>query len=71
MRVVAYESVVINNVHNHADTCCVELLNHSFEFDDTGSRVVRVSRITTFWHVVVFRVVAPVVFVVGKTSFVD
>ena len=62
--------VVVNHVENYADASFVEGLDHLLEFADADVRTVGVRRIATFRHVVVDRVVAPVVFVVSETRLV-
>ena len=54
-------SVVVNDIHDDADTGFVERLDHLFRFANTASRIVGVGGITAFRYVVVHRIVAPVV----------
>ena len=57
--------MVVNDVHNDGNSVFVERLYHLFKFSYTHLAVVRISRITTFWHVIVFRIVTPVKAAVG------
>ena len=62
--------VVIYHVEDHADARIVEGFHHLLELTDAHLRVIGVSGVTTLWHVVVHRVVAPVVFVVAEACLI-
>ena len=59
--VVDVESMVIHHVEDDTDARLVKSLHHLLELLDTSHGVVRVGGITALWHIVVLRVVTPVV----------
>ena len=63
--------MVIDHIHDHADTGFMECLNHHFRFANTACRIVRVGRITAVRHIVVHRIVAPIVPVLIQTGLVN
>ena len=62
--------MVIYHVEDDAYACIVERLYHLLELANAYCRLVGVGGVTAFWNVIVHRVVAPVVFVVGKAGLV-
>jgi hypothetical protein len=48
--------MVVNNVHNHADSGAVERIDHLLEFVNAGVGVVRVAGKPTFGNVVLVRI---------------
>ena len=69
--VVDVVGVVIHHVEDDGNACLVQGLHHLLELLDTGNGVVGVGGIAALGHVVVDRVVAPVVLVVAKTRLID
>ena len=63
--------MVINDVHNDADTPVVQSLNHLLEFLDSDLAVIRVRRIRAFRNIVVDRVIAPVILRLVELCFVN
>ena len=63
--------VIIHYIKDNSDSCLVQSLHHLFELFDTCSRCVRVSRIRTFRHVIIQRVVTPVVLRFIETSLIN
>ena len=53
--------VVIYNIHNHAYASLMKRLNHHFRLANTRVRVIRISAITSVRHIVIDRIVAPVI----------
>ena len=62
--------VVVDHIQDDADVCLVECLYHLLELTDAYLRAIRVSRIAAFRHIVVDRVVAPVVLWLVETCLV-
>ena len=58
--VVSVVGMVVNNVHNHANTGIMESLYHLLEFVDSYFAVIRVSRVGAFGSIVVNRIITPV-----------
>ncbi len=54
-------NMVVNNVHNYLNTCVVKRHNHLLHFVDALCAVCGVGRIRALGHVVVERVVAPII----------
>ena len=61
VRVVDVVGMVIYHIENHGDACLMKGLYHLLELTDTAERIVGVGAIATLRHVIVYRVVAPVV----------
>ena len=55
------EDMVVNDIHHDADACLVQCHHHLLELPDAGGGGVGVCAVRPFRHVVVDRVVAPVV----------
>ena len=53
--------MIVDHVHDHTDTCLVQGHHHLLEFPDTDFGLVRIGRIGAVGHVIVFRVISPVV----------
>ena len=53
--------MIVHHVHHYPDTCPVKGHHHLLEFPDTHIRFVRVGGIRTFRHVIILRVITPVV----------
>ena len=53
--------MIIHYVHHHPDACPMKRHYHLLELPDTHFRLIGVGSIRTFRHVVVFRVISPVV----------
>ena len=64
------ESVVVDHVEDYSDAGFVQCLHHLFEFADAACRVVRIGAIASLRHIVVERVVAPVVLRLVETRLV-
>ena len=62
--------VVIYHVEDHADASIVEGFHHLLELADAYFWGIGIGGVATLWHVVVHRVVAPVVFVVAETCLI-
>ena len=62
--------MVVHHIHHHPDTRPVEGHHHLLEFPDTHIRLIRIGGIRTFRHVIVFRVITPVVLRLVELSFV-
>ena len=52
--------MVVHHIHDDADVVLMQFLDHLLHFGDTGARVGRIGGIRAFRHVVVLRIVAPV-----------
>ena len=65
------ESMVINHVKYHADSSLMKCLNHLFELTNAHFWTIGVSRITTFWHVIILWIIAPIVRRIRKLCFVN
>ena len=52
--------MIINGVEDNADASLVQCLHHCLELTYAHCRCVWVSRVASFGHIIVFRVVAPV-----------
>ena len=63
--------MVINDIHDNADTGFMQGLNHLFCFTNTASWVSRVGGITSFGGIVVYGIIAPVVAVLSQVCLVD
>ena len=59
--VLNVESMVVNHVENNTYTSLVKCLDHLFELTNAHVRAVRIGGIAAFRHVIVFRVIAPVI----------
>ena len=68
--VVGVICMVVNNVHDNADACIVQRLNHLFEFCYSYFTVIRISGVGAFGSVVVNRVITPVELRFVKLGFV-
>ena len=63
-------SVVIDHVEDHGDACLMECLYHLLELTDAADRVIGVGGIATLWHIIVDRVIAPVILWLVQTGLV-
>ena len=68
---VVFSRVIIDHVHNHADSGLVESLDHLLHLADAGGGVGRVGGIASFGSVVVLRIITPVVGVELEVGLVD
>ena len=64
-------SMVIHHIQDNSYSCLMQCLNHLFELAYTHLRCIRISRITTFRHIVIDRIVSPIITIICKTSFVN
>ena len=62
--------VIIHHVHHHPDACPMKCHDHLLELTDTHFRPIRVGSIRAFRHIVVFRVISPVVLRPVELGFV-
>ena len=53
--------MIIHHIHHHTDTCLMQRHHHLFKFTDTNLRSIRVGRIRTIWHIIILRVISPIV----------
>ena len=63
--------MVIHHIHHHADTRLMQRLNHRFRFANTAGGIIRIGRITAIGHVIVHRVITPVIAVLVECRFVN
>ena len=63
--------MVINHIHDHTDTRLMQSHDHLLELTDAHVGLVRVGRIRTFRHVVVLRIISPVILRFVEPRFVD
>ena len=63
-------SMVVDHVEDDADASLVERLHHLLELADATRGVIGIGAVGTFRHVVVHRVVAPVVLIVLQPHFI-
>ena len=64
------ESVIVHHVQHYADACLMQGLHHLFELTDTHIRFIRVGSVRAVGHIVILRVIPPVVFVLVQSGFV-
>ena len=64
------ESMIINHIEYHADTCFVESLYHLLEFLDSYIGLIRIGGIRAVRHIVVLRIIAPVILCLVEFAFV-
>ena len=57
--------MIINHIHNYADSRCVKSLNHLLILFDSYFSVIGIGRIASLGNVVVFRIISPVELTVG------
>ena len=69
--VVDVVGMVIHHVENNSNAFLVQSLHHLLELLDAGNRIVGVGAISTLRHIVVYRVVAPVILVVSETGLIN
>ena len=62
--------MVIHHVKDNSNTYFMKCVHHLLELADTAIGVVGIGRVTTLGHVIVHRVVTPVIFVITKTCLV-
>ena len=62
--------MVIHHIEHYADTSLMKGLHHLLEFLDTDSRIIRIGGIRAIGHIVVHRVVSPIVLCFVQTAFV-
>ena len=60
--------MVVHHIHDDADVVLVQALDHLLHFGDAGARVARIGGVRAFRHVVVLRVVAPVLRAIGVVA---
>ena len=53
--------MIVHYVQNHAYSCFVQSLNHLLELFNTAYRIIRIGRIAAIRHIVVHRIIAPVI----------
>ena len=70
IRMIDVVCVVVNHIEDDTDASFVQGLYHLFELADAADRVVRVRAVGSFGHVVVHRVIAPVVLVVLQACLI-
>ena len=63
--------MVIDHIEHHTDACLVQSLHHLLELADADFRTIGIGGIGAFGHIVVQRVVAPVVFVLIQTGLIN
>ena len=68
---VDIEGMIIHDVQNHGNSGFVQALHHLFELTDATGRVVGIGRISALWHIIVHRVISPVVLWLRKTGLVN
>ena len=69
--VVDVVGMVIHHVEDNGNAFLVEGLHHLLELLDADNRIVGVGAITAFRHIVVHRVVTPVILVVSETGLIN
>ena len=52
--------MVVDHIHDHANVVLVQFLDHLLHFGDTCARIAWIGGIRTFRHIVILRIVAPV-----------
>ena len=70
IRVLYVVGMVIYHVENHANAGLVESLHHLLEFAYAARGVIGIGAIGAFGHIIVHRVVAPVVSIVLQTCLI-
>ena len=67
---VSIVRVIVHHVEYYPNTGFVERLHHLFEFTDANSRIIRISRIRTIGHIVILRIISPIVFIFIQFGFI-
>ena len=60
------ESVIVHHIQHYADACLMQGLHHLLELTDTHIRFIRVGSVRAVGHIVILRVIPPVVFVLAS-----
>ena len=63
--------MVIHHIQNNTDTCFVQSLHHLLEFPDTNIRFVGVGRIRAVRHIVVLRIISPIILVLVQPCLIN
>ena len=64
-------NMVIDNIHNHADSVIMQTFDHLLKFFYSDFAIVRIGGIRTFRYIVVLRIVSPVEIVILEIILVD
>ncbi|MNW66358.1 hypothetical protein D3C74_448250 [compost metagenome] len=54
--------MIVYDIHNHGYPLAVQGLHHFLHFADTGARISRIGAVRPLRHVIVLRVISPVIF---------
>ena len=65
------KSMIINHIHYHTDTSSMQCLYHLFELFHTSGRLIRISWIRAIRHIIIRRIISPVIVVFFQFCFVD
>ena len=70
IRILYVVSMIIHHIEDNADACLMERLYHLLELANTTHGVIWIGAVGTFGHIIVHRVIAPIVFIVLQPHFV-
>ena len=62
--------MVVHHIEDDTDTRLVECLHHLLELTDAHLRPIRIGGVATLGHIIVHRVVAPVILVVAEACLI-
>ena len=62
--------VVVNHIENNANACLMQCLHHLFELANAHFGAIRIGTVRAFGHVIVQRVVAPIILRLIQSRFV-
>ena len=62
--------MVVHHIEDDADACLMERLYHLLELADTSHGVIWIGAVGSIRHIIVHRVIAPIVFIVLQPHFV-
>ena len=55
------KSVIVNHIHYHAYSSSMQRLYHLFELFHANSRLIRIGWIRTIRHIIIYRIISPVI----------
>ena len=62
--------VVVNHIENNANACLMQCLNHLFELANAHFGAIRIGAVRTLGHVIVQRIVTPIILRLIQTRFI-
>ena len=63
-------SMIIHHIKDNGNACLMEGIHHLLELTNTAVGIIGVGGVTAFGHIVVHRIVTPIILVITETCLV-